>query len=209
MGLPSASWNLNRSYYSCWKRRNRITKREKMGQRRDERQSCLGGRTEASWKTRVTSWKRSQRSFQENTPARLLFAGPVPVILEESPAMGFKRELLKGDLGWAVQSVGKGTANPPCTRRESGPYSTRLQRATDTISPALVKLEKVPLSMFLLCPMPVFEKPQGERKLLTAFCQKSVVLSSGQRMVKGQHRNHQKCIRRFFFLSIRQSKNLV
>lgn len=208
MELPSASWNLNRSYYSCWKRRNRITKREKMGQRRDERQSCLGKNRSILEKESHKLKKISEKLSGEYS-SQATFAGSVPITLEESPARGFKRELLKGDLGWAVQSVGKGTANLPCTRRESGPYSTRLQRATDTISPALVKMEKVPLSLFLLCPMPVFQKPQGERKLLTAFCQKSVVLSSGQRMVKGQPRNHQKFIRRFFFLSIRQSKNLV
>jgi len=57
------------------------------------------GRIGASWKNRATNSKRSQRSFQEKTPARPLFAGSVPVFFGERPAMGFKREFSKGELG--------------------------------------------------------------------------------------------------------------
>lgn len=66
-------------------------------------------------------------------------------------------------------SEGQRTANLPCARKECGPYSTRLQTATATISPRLGQTEKGTFESVSALSHTTFSKASGSEEVAHSF----------------------------------------
>lgn len=122
-----------------------------------------------------------------------------------SPAMGFKRDLSKGS--WAEFYKVRVRGQLPYTKRGSGPYSTRLQTAA--ISAALGQVGGSAFEPVSALSHTTLKSLREQESCSQPFVGKVLCLVLGREWLKGSLEIISNTSEESFFLSIRQSKNLV